>query len=126
MALSRYVKLWTAGTLWGTPADYSKGGGRSRSGNRIGELLLPEQARQVTRRVTWECQFSRPDQVNLPSGETSFRTENNSLRLNPLFVSWLMGWPTIVPITSNFSATEWFHFKQRMRSALFGLLCVPR
>ena len=31
--------------LWGTPADYSKGGGRSRSGKRIGELLLPGQAK---------------------------------------------------------------------------------
>jgi hypothetical protein len=111
---------------WGTPADYSKGGGRSRSGNRIGELLLPEQARQVTRRVTGDCHVSLPDQMNLPSGETSCKAENNLLQLNPLFVSWLMGWPIIVPITSNFLATEWFRFKQRMRSALFGLLCGPR
>lgn len=43
-------------------------------------------------------------------------------RLNPVFVSWLMGWPLIVLDYSNCSATEWCHFKQRMRSCLFGLL----
>jgi hypothetical protein len=69
---------------------------------------------------------SLPDQTKSISGETSCKAEDNSLRLNPLFVSWLMGWPIIVPITCNFSATEWFRFKQRMRSVLFGLLCVPR
>ena len=43
-------------------------------------------------------------------------------RLNPAFVCWLMGWPEIVPIGSDFSETAWCLFRRRMRSALCALL----
>lgn len=57
------------------------------------------------------------------AGGESLRTTSHLPRLNPRFVCWLMGWPEIVPIGSGFSATEWSRFRQRMRSALCGLLC---
>lgn len=43
-------------------------------------------------------------------------------RLNPVFVSWLMGWPLIVPTGSDSLAKEWCHYKQRMRSQLLLLV----
>jgi len=36
--------------------------------------------------------FSPPDPTT-PDGEESSATARNSLRLNPLFAEWLMGWP---------------------------------
>lgn len=65
--------------------------------------------------------YFRPD-PKAPSGLDGSRTTTHLPRLNPRFVCWLMGWPEIAPITSDFSETEWFRFKQRMRSSLFGLL----
>ena len=52
-----------------------------------------------------------------PGPISSKTTKSSPLRLNPLFVRWLMGWPD-----SDFSATEWSRYRQRMRSSLFGLL----
>jgi hypothetical protein len=40
-------------------------------------------------------------------------------RLNPRFVEWMMGWPDGWSlIDSPCSATEWLHWRQRMRTAL--------
>ena len=65
--LHRTVGLPQQVTLWGTPADYSRGGGRSRSGKRIGELLLPGQAKMWTTPRTEERSQhnSRDDHVAL-------------------------------------------------------------
>ncbi len=63
--------------------------------------------------------YFRPD-PKAPSGAE--RRTTHLPRLNPRFVCWLMGWPEIVPIGSGFSATAWCLFRQRMRSALCGLL----
>jgi len=163
--LHRTVGLPQQVTLWGTPADYSRGGGRSRSGKRIGELLLPGQAKMwATPRAEERCQHnSRDDYVALsrqaplwptlrtsdyksaPVTETTFsknsrplnevvcrssrldlgcethggKSSKSTRRLNPRFVAWLMGWPLT---DFGFSEMEWFHWRQRMRSSLFGLL----
>jgi hypothetical protein len=63
--------------------------------------------------------YFRPD-PKAPSGTEGKTT--HLPRLNPGFVCWLMGWPEIVPIGSGFSATAWCRYRQRMRSALCGLL----
>ena len=64
--------------LWGTPADYSKGGGRSRSGKRIGELLLPGQAKMwATPRAEERSQHnSRDDYVALSRQAPLWPTPN--------------------------------------------------
>jgi len=41
-------------------------------------------------------------------------------RLNPVFEEWLMGWPPGHALCAC-SATEWFHWQQRMRGALSRL-----
>jgi hypothetical protein len=46
--------------------------------------------------------------------------DTSGLRLNPLFVKWLMGWPE--PTGCDFSEMGWSLFKRRMRSCLFGLV----
>lgn len=108
--------------LWGTPADYSKGGGRSRSGKRIGELLLPGQAK-MWRLPEEVAPCSLPGPTTSTVGEASAkRPRGAGPHLNPVFVGWLMGWPE--PNGFGFSATEWSRYRQRMRSALFGLLCT--
>jgi hypothetical protein len=43
-------------------------------------------------------------------------------RLNPRFVSWLMGWPLIGGTSSDSSVTASFRYKQRMASALSSLV----
>ena len=47
------------------------------------------------------------------------RSSKSTRRLNPRFVTWLMGWPLT---DSGFSAMEWSHYRPRMRSYLYGLL----
>ncbi len=62
------------------------------------------------------CRSSRPVPEKSNHGGKSSKSIR---RLNPRFVAWLMGWPHI---DSGFSATEWFLYRQRMRSALCGLV----
>lgn len=67
---------------------------------------------------------SRLDPPTSTSGAKSSRKlRGSALRLNPVFVSWLMGWPPIAPAGCDSWATEWSRFRQRMRSRLCGLLC---
>jgi hypothetical protein len=65
-------------------------------------------------------QSSHLDQTNATNGKVSRKSPGP--RLNPVFVSWLMGWPLIVLAGSNSWAMESARFKQVMRSYLFGLL----
>jgi hypothetical protein len=71
--------------------------------------------------------FFHPDRPISTVGEESSHIRRT---LNPLFVEWLMGWPpswtllALMPPALNAfacSETAFFHFKQRMRSALFAL-----
>jgi hypothetical protein len=66
--------------------------------------------------------FFLPAPTTLRHGNESSKLTGPSDRLNPLFASWLMGWPRIVPAGSDSWEMEWSRFRQRMRSALCGLL----
>lgn len=95
--------------MWSTPAVADVTGGRkARSGDRSTELLLNGQADSLSGHLG-------PTTSTL--GEKS---STSGLQLNPLFVEWLMGWPTGWTAFAC-SATELSRFKQRMRSALSQL-----
>jgi hypothetical protein len=49
------------------------------------------------------------------------KSSENTRRLNPLFVEWLLGWPTGMT-DCGCAVTEWFPWLQRMRSALYSLV----
>jgi hypothetical protein len=52
---------------------------------------------------------------------TQARGDHKKMRLNPLFVEWLMGWPehwSTARSDSDSSATAWCHWLRRSRSAL--------
>ncbi len=66
------------------------------------------------------CHFSLPDQTTCRFGK---KCSPSTRRLSPLFVAYLMGWPRSVSIYSDFMEMEWFRWRQRMRSALCGLVC---
>ena len=98
---------------WSTPAVADVQGGRkARSGERSDELLLNGQAASLS---------SRQDQANSSTGETS---SNSGRKLNPLFVEWLMGWPTGWT-AFGCSATELSRFRRHMRSELSQLASLP-
>ena len=52
------------------------------------------------------------------AGETSSPSRR---RLNPQFVTWLMGWPPLGESGFAFSETEWSHYRQRQQSSLSGM-----
>lgn len=66
---------------------------------------------------------SRPaPAMPMDGGASSVTTLVSRRRLNPRFVSWLMGWPLIARAGSDCSGTEWFHFRRHMRFALSSLV----
>jgi hypothetical protein len=75
----------------------------------------------LARQVRSLC--SPPDPAtSTPGDESSSDTPTSRPRLNPEFVTWLMGWP---PGWTDFgcSATALSLWKRRMRSSLYGLVC---
>jgi hypothetical protein len=100
---------------WSTPraTDGEKGGPNMTFS--AGGIPLPAQA------VSLQHSFPQ-DLASSSDGETSLLGTNPSLRLNPRFVCWLMGWPTIGRDGSVCTATEWSRYRQQLLSALSGLL----
>jgi hypothetical protein len=98
--------------LWQTPKD-STGGNVSRGGDRKDELLLAGQAQSFHQAPT----TTTHGEPSLSSTPTSRR------RLNPAFVSWLMGnlwwWTRAEPI--SFAAQEMESWLYRQRSLLESL-----
>ena len=118
-----YVALSRSVTSWPTPStrDFRTPNSQDSQQRRNADSKRGQQL----------CNFashdsSLPAPTNSTDGAKCSKSTMHLPRLNPLFVCWLMGWPRIAPSGSAFSATEWSRFKQLMRSALFGLLCVPR
>jgi len=134
---------------WPTPASRDHKGENSADHleNGTGRLHLDQLPNFVAHR------FSRPDPLTWPHGGMSLRAilnsrrlfrlatsrlspatlrrlskrENwNKRRLNPVFVSSLMGWPTGHALCGC-SETEWYRFVQHMRGALSQLptACGP-
>lgn len=103
-----------AESLWQTPQTMG-GGSTSRSGERIDEPLIAEQARRIS-------ESSRPDPANAADGEKSSSNAPTSRpRLNPRFVEWLMnlpdGWTDFAR-----SEMESCRYVPRMRSVLSRLV----
>ena len=108
-----------AANQWATPTTPG-GGGKTRSGSRGSEKLLPGQA--------IDCLAGHPDPEPSASGEpSSTNTLGSPRRLNPIFVAWLMGYPVwwAHPEWINFgpSATQWFRFRRLLLSAFCGDEC---
>lgn len=97
---------------WPTPTSLSYGESHQPSNSRSYNLTM-DMAKDI---------YSRLAHPTYTVGETSSHPRRS---LNPLFVEWLMGWPlgwTLLAWTDfGCSATELFHWKQRMRFALSQL-----
>jgi hypothetical protein len=115
-----YVALSLAATRWPTPStrDYRAPNSQDSQQRRNADS---KRGQQLSNFASHSSSLLVP--TNSTDGEKCLKSTMHLPRLNPLFVCWLMGWPRIAPIGSGFSATEWSHFRQRMRSALSGLLC---
>lgn len=133
------VPLVAQASRWSTPSVADSTGGRtSRSGDRKDELLLNSQAKAVSswptptslsfaeshqpgNSASYNATMELASSLRGPPKETAGETCSSERRtLNPLFVEWLMGWPTGWT-ASACSATELSRFKQHMRSALSQL-----
>ena len=99
-------------TQWGTPkaSDGEKGGPRN----------TPTSLKVVAE--NWPSLFSLPDQeTSMPGNGCSASDQTSRRRLNPRFVTWLMGLP--FGLTSfELSETPCRQFKQAMRSYLYSLV----
>jgi hypothetical protein len=74
--------------------------------------------------LTGQSRSFPQDPPTLQDGsESSTPTPASPRRLNPRFVSYLMGWPLLGATTSDCSETAWSRYKQRMRSRYCGLVC---
>ena len=93
---------------WATP-DANCHKGSTRPGQRVGQF--DEQAEAVYAPFS-----SHPDQPT-HAGPTSSTPRR---RLNPQFVSWLMGWPPLDETGSGFSETEWSRYRLLLQSAACG------
>ncbi len=129
--LARMVQLWR------TPSDDSKRGGAARAESRLAQghtLNLQDQTRswptpnanEDSYRLAGDSQQShsltptaRRFHQALASSMSGAESLNETRRLNPRFVEWLMGWP--IGWTGFESVgTEWSRWWQLWRSRLFG------
>jgi len=99
---------------WPTP-DANCHKGSTQPGQRVGQL---DEAAEVLH--TFEPTPSPSSHPAQPThaGETSSPSRR---RLNPQFVTWLMGWPPLAESGFVFSETEWCHYRQRQQSSLSGM-----
>lgn len=136
------IGLENQSKMWPTPASLDHKGENSADHlqNGTGRLHMDQLPNAVAHG------FSHPVQTIMPLGKPSWpqRTailrllwasmtswhgrsvakrlfkKRRTRRLNPLFVSWLMGWPKGHALCAC-SATEFAHWQQRMRGALSAL-----
>jgi len=102
--------------LWQTPPA-GGGGAVSRSKDRMSEKLIAGQASETTSHCSRQVQAASSNGAKSSSDVPASRP-----RLNPDFVSWLMGMP--VGLTSfALSATALSRWSRRMRLSLCGLVC---
>lgn len=112
------IPLPAQASQWQTPTVGDVTGGHSsRSGERKGEPLLNEQARQAS-------SLPAPPIERLGQSSPETTRDSSPPSLNPRFVEWLMGWP---PGWTNFECSEMALcvWKARMRSALSQLSSAP-
>jgi hypothetical protein len=113
-------------SMWMTPTDVTKGGGKTRSKARSGEALLPGQAEAWATPLSrdWRSESGAPHGKHSPPlSRQVLRTETagsdglSKAVLNPCFVEALMGLPPswTVPTVSAVSGMESYLCKQRLR-----------
>jgi hypothetical protein len=126
-ATQNQVMLANQARTWTTPraSDGAKGGPNQSFG--AGGIPLASQT------AHWDGSLSiRPDQETATPGPQSSPSAPTSLRLNPAFVEWLMGWPPgwTIPMPGSLSRdptdsgspeTAWCHWLRRQRTALSAL-----
>lgn len=107
---------------WPTPAARDHKGANSEDHLEVGtgRLHLDQLPNFVTHLF-----YSPPDPAMLDGGKSSATIPTSRLRLNPMFGSWLMGWPSTwviaEPHASSAWATELFRFRlQRQLLSFFG------
>lgn len=103
-------------TIWPTAraSDY-------RSGS-VSETTSSKNSRPLCEAVV-NSPCSRLDlTTSTPGSPSSTKRRTCGPQLNPVFVSWLMGWPPIAPSGSSSLEMAWSRWRRRMRSALCGLL----
>lgn len=121
------LDLQDQAAFWQTPSVADTEGGRMNgSSSRSGELLIKGQAAAV---VSFHL-----DPLTTSNGrESSLSAPTSPRRLNPMFVEWLMGFPSewtipahsfSEPTGSEHSETAWCHYRRQLRSAFFGLGCT--
>jgi len=106
----RDADLTNQGKNWPTPNANSANQGPGNSGRQGGLNLVAAAS-------------GHPDPTIMTDGQKS--PPSSGRTLNPRFVEALMGYPTgwaSVASSSTPSETQWFHFKQRMRSLLWQRL----
>lgn len=109
----QHSSLIREAALWCTPTlAIATGGQANRGGSRQEELLLAGQARDLSSHLAQQT----PEDGRNSSAE--------GLTLNPPFVEALMAWPTGWTAFAC-SATEWSHFKARMRFELLRIGLPP-
>jgi len=109
----QHSSLIREAALWCTPTlAIATGGQANRGGSRQEELLLAGQARDLSSHLAQQT----PKDGKNSSAE--------GLTLNPPFVEALMAWPTGWTAFAC-SATEWSHFKARMRFELLRIGLPP-
>jgi hypothetical protein len=109
-----------AAAQWPTPTgmDAASSGGRVASSRKPGS-----RTHAGTSLTDATCRYSLQGAMPSTSGDaSSSSTLVSRRRLNPRFVSWLMGWPLIGGTGSDSSATASSHYRQRMQSALCSLV----
>ena len=105
---------------WQTPATFQGKYRRQVGQTERAELLLPGQAELL---LPGQAEHFHLAPTSSRSGDKS-STSTSTRRLNPRFVEWLMGLPPrATELTgSGLSATEWCHYKRRMRTEFLRLV----
>jgi len=117
------LTLGGAVAMWATPQAHDAGNGRSEKNwndPKHGARCLVNEATNWPTPEPDRSPFL-PQGPPIPDGQTSSATRR---RLNPQFVSWLMGWPALAESGFAFSETEWLTFKRRQLSALSSVRLV--
>jgi hypothetical protein len=107
--------------LWSSPKALTGGANSNRAARGAGGADLQEQSQ------TW---FSHPDPTNSTSGPMCWCGAGNcglpshKRRLNPLFATWLMGWPQFCTASEpiSFAPLEMEWWRSQQQSLLWCLL----
>lgn len=107
-------------TLAGTAAQWPTPMSKDWKSGSVSPETLAKNSRPLNE-FAIHC-FHLPPTISKPGKKSLKGSRGCAPQLNPVFVSWLMGWPLIASSIYDSLGTEWFLFRLRMRSSLFGLV----